>query len=146
MGCTLLCGFSDVVYSTDYPNFEDFWAQLTTRWDKLWVEVFSANAAGGAQQDMYDMIWLHVPQQQATAVTRAGLVASKGKDTSLPPPWPQPVSSQPKLYIAGWSVRCQMAAGGGVLLLQLAVKRRGCCSSMMHPCMSAQNTPAHQAC
>jgi hypothetical protein len=48
MGCTLLCGFSDVVHSTDYPNFEDFWAQLTTRWDKLWVEVFSANAAGRA--------------------------------------------------------------------------------------------------
>eukprot|EP00775_Hariotina_reticulata_P012345 gene12345-12479_t len=45
-GVTCATGYSDVIHSSSYDNFEQFFKVLQSSWDKLWLEVFSADPAG----------------------------------------------------------------------------------------------------
>lgn len=46
-GGTIVTGFSEPIQSSSFDSFEDFFSTLQAAWDKLWPEVFSADAAGG---------------------------------------------------------------------------------------------------
>lgn len=45
-GATCVTGFSEAIHTSSYDNFEDFFVDLQTAWDKLWLQVFSADPAG----------------------------------------------------------------------------------------------------
>lgn len=47
-GATCVTGFSQVIHTASFEDFGAFLAHLQGVWDQLWVEVFSADAAGGA--------------------------------------------------------------------------------------------------
>lgn len=44
-GVTCVTGYSDPIHTRDFDSFEKFFAALQTAWDKIWVEVFSADPA-----------------------------------------------------------------------------------------------------
>lgn len=45
-GSTLVTGFSQVIHTSSFDSFDAFFAHLQEEWDKLWGQVFSADAAG----------------------------------------------------------------------------------------------------
>lgn len=47
-GATCVTGYGDLIESRDYSTSEEFMAALQIAWDKLWVEVYSAEPAGGS--------------------------------------------------------------------------------------------------
>lgn len=48
-GSTCVTGFSQVIHTSSFDSFDAFFAHLQEEWDKLWGQVFSADAAGAAQ-------------------------------------------------------------------------------------------------
>jgi hypothetical protein len=47
-GSTCVTGFSEPIQTSSFDSFDDFFAHLQTAWDKLWLQVFSADPAGQA--------------------------------------------------------------------------------------------------
>lgn len=45
-GSTCVTGFSQVIHTSSFDSFDAFFAHLQEEWDKLWGQVFSADAAG----------------------------------------------------------------------------------------------------
>jgi hypothetical protein len=45
-GSTCVTGFGDAIHTSRFDTFDDFFAHLQQAWDKLWLEVFSAEPAG----------------------------------------------------------------------------------------------------
>jgi hypothetical protein len=49
-GATCVTGFSQVIHTSGFDSFDSFFAHLQDTWDKLWLEVFSANPAGATHR------------------------------------------------------------------------------------------------
>jgi hypothetical protein len=47
-GSTCVTGFSEPIQTSSFDSFDDFFAHLQTAWDKMWLQVFSADPAGQA--------------------------------------------------------------------------------------------------
>lgn len=46
-GSTCVTGYSEVIRTSSFSDFEQFFAALQVAWDKLWLQVFSAEPSGG---------------------------------------------------------------------------------------------------
>lgn len=48
-GSTCVTGFGEAIHTSSFDTFDDFFDHLQQAWDKLWLEVFSAEPAGAVR-------------------------------------------------------------------------------------------------
>lgn len=68
-GATCVTGFSQPIHTSSFDSFEDFFAHLQTSWDKMWGEVFSADAAGVCVSRAQCVMTTHTPHSLGAMAT-----------------------------------------------------------------------------